>query len=328
MEASISSEINNFLNQEKGNVGSTLEDYVISYIHFDVPNGLREESNLMRLVDVTNTSDESQVILDEDGDIVIKRVSGSKNNVEARLLLEHQNTTNLANVGRQLWRGALCLADYLFELFDKNMIDEFGNDEAWLEIGAGTGLLAIVSYIVKQKQNSTASHIFVTDLVDVLPLTKSNVKRNLVETSDNLSFVSLDVTENKIPKGIFNEKISLLLAADVIYDDSITDGIIKTLQSLITQQHNLKAMKTRRLLTCLFSIEKRINFTIHNLNACAPAFDYFIDRLEELDKKLQQFNVKLSISYITLDEKNQWFCYERCKDVVIVKIDVLRSFES
>jgi len=286
MDASISSEINNFLIQEKGNVGSTLEDYVISYIHFDVPNGLREESNLMRFVDKTNSSDKSQVILDEDGDVVIKRGSESKYNVEARLLLEHQNTTNLANVGRQLWRGALCLADYLFELFDTNMIDEIGNDEAWLEIGAGTGLLAIVSYIVKQKHNSTASHTFVTDLIDVLPLTISNVKRNLVETSDALSFVSLDVTENKIPRDIINEEISLVLAADIIYDDSITDGIIQTLQNLITQQYNLKAMKTQKLFTCLFSIEKRINFTIRNLNACAPAFDYFIDQLEELAKNL------------------------------------------
>ena len=154
----------------------------------------------------------------------------------------------------------------------------------------------------------------------------SNINNNIVESRGNIKVEALDLKEHKIPSEIAKTEVSLLLAADIIYDDTLTYSIIQTVHSLIIQQYYRKeliqTLTPRNILTCLFSIEKRINFTIRNLNVAAPAYDYFIECLNELDKNLAKLSMKLNISYVTLDDKSQWFCYQRCKDLVIVRIDV------
>ena len=321
--------LNKKLSLFSDNVGTTFKDSVFSTLQFDVPSRLRDEHNLQALINKDYKSDKNKIIFDEDGDILVNRASDQKLNETAILLIEHKNSTNLANVGRQLWRGALYLADYLLELCDKNVIngDHYMNNGAWLEIGAGTGLLAVISYIVKPKQISTSKCLYITDLSDILPLTQSNIRKNLKETHGLIETVPLNLKDEKLPNKIFDKAISLVLAADIIYEDELTDGIIQTLYTLILQQHQLKCLnkttQTKNLLTCLFSIEKRINFTIQNMIICAPAYDYFNEKLRELNHKLNRSNMKLNIEYITLDDSTQWLCYERSKDVVIIKIDVI-----
>ena len=290
-----------------------------------MPARLHDEHNLQALISKDYKSDKDTIIFDEDGDILVNRASDQKRNETARLFIEHKNSTDLKNVGRQLWRGALYLADYLLELCDKNVIneDQYINKGAWLEIGAGTGLLAVISFIVKPKQMSTSNFLYITDLSDILPLTQSNIGKNLKETQGLIKIVPLNLKDEKLPNELFDKEISLVLAADIIYEDELTDGIIQTLYTLILQQHQLKCLhKTRRnILSCLFSIEKRVNFTIRNMNICAPAYDYFSEKLRELDHKLKESNIKLNFEYITLDDSTQWLCYERCKGVIIIKID-------
>ena len=329
MDDGISSEINNFLIQTNG-ADSTFKECVQSSINFDVPSRLHKAGNLKVLTKEINKSDQKRIVLDEDGDIMVSRICDNKSNPSSTLIIEHQISTNLDNVGRQLWRGAFYLADYLFELSDKNVINELCTNKkgSWLEIGAGTGFLAIVSYIVKRKQpESTSGNIFVTDLSDVLPLTRNNIKSNIAESCDMIKLVPLDLKEGKIPSEIAKTEVSLLLAADIIYDDILTYSIVQTLHGLIIQQYDraklMEMQKTKNILTCLFSIERRINFTVANLKVSAPAYDYFIECLNELNNNMAKLNITLDISYITLDDKSQWFCYQRCKDLVIVKIDVL-----
>jgi len=325
MEDNISSEINNYLIQVKDDEGTTFKDSIFSTLQFDVPARLHDEHNLQALISKDYKSDKDTIIFDEDGDILVNRASDQKRNETARLFIEHKNSTDLKNVGRQLWRGALYLADYLLELCDKNVIneDQYINKGAWLEIGAGTGLLAVISFIVKPKQMSTSNFLYITDLSDILPLTQSNIGKNLKETQGLIKIVPLNLKDEKLPNELFDKEISLVLAADIIYEDELTDGIIQTLYTLILQQHQLKCLhKTRRnILSCLFSIEKRVNFTIRNMNICAPAYDYFSEKLRELDHKLKESNIKLNFEYITLDDSTQWLCYERCKGVIIIKID-------
>ena len=77
---------------------------------------------------------------DSDGDLDLPRRSDTL--AERKLLLEHKMTTDLADVGLQVWRGSLLLADYLLhhhqQLCDKTI----------LEVGSGTGLASIVASFI------------------------------------------------------------------------------------------------------------------------------------------------------------------------------------
>ena len=67
----------------------------------------------------------------------------------------------LDNVGYQVWRGALFMADFALDnqkLFENQNI---------LEIGAGTGLSSIIL-----SNHCKTKEVFVTDLPDLLPLLK------------------------------------------------------------------------------------------------------------------------------------------------------------
>ena len=59
-------------------------------------------------------------------------------------------STTLVEVGRQVWRGALLMADYLLSVGRSRL-----KDSVVLELGAGTGLVSIVAA-------SRARHVFCT----------------------------------------------------------------------------------------------------------------------------------------------------------------------
>ena len=64
---------------------------------------------------------------------------------------EHAMSTSLAGVGQQVWRGALLMCDYILSHMDSL------SGEAVLELGAGTGLVSLVSAL-------TASQVFCTGM--------------------------------------------------------------------------------------------------------------------------------------------------------------------
>lgn len=53
--------------------------------------------------------------------------------------IEHSLSTKLCDVGQQVWRGALALADFL--LYHRSMFD----GSVMLELGGGVGLVSIVA---------------------------------------------------------------------------------------------------------------------------------------------------------------------------------------
>ena len=58
---------------------------------------------------------------------------------EKELVIEHKIETQLKDVGLQVWRGSLLLADFLLHNHE-----DF-NDKSVLEVGSGTGLASIVA---------------------------------------------------------------------------------------------------------------------------------------------------------------------------------------
>lgn len=152
--------------------------------------------------------------------------------------IEHTMATPLEDVGKQVWRGALLLADYI--LFQRDLFQ----GRTVLELGAGTGLASIIAATV-------ARTVYCTD--PEVPFSWSQE-----DVSDLYSHTTI------------------LLAAEVFYDDDLTDALFKTLSRL--------AHKLKNACTAILSVEKRLNFTLRHLDVTCEAYDHFRSWLQRLER--------------------------------------------
>ena len=76
--------------------------------------------------------------VDSDGDLDPPRLSGGQGS-ETEMRIEHRTRTSLGEVGLQVWRGSLLLADYILHHH------EYFRDKAVLEVGSGSGLASIIA---------------------------------------------------------------------------------------------------------------------------------------------------------------------------------------
>lgn len=88
----------------------------------------------------------------------------------------------------------------------------------------------------------------------------------------------------------------------VIYDDDITDGLIRTIVKLF------KA--SSRLSEFYMALEKRYVFVD---SVCAPMYEHFLKNFQ------QSINGFLKFSEVSVDFP-QYFEYDRCKELVLLKI--------
>ncbi|KAI9202930.1 uncharacterized protein BJ171DRAFT_511319 [Polychytrium aggregatum] len=208
--------------------------------------------------------------------------------------IQHCLATALDRVGLQVWVGALVLADYI--LANASLF----HNQTVLELGAGTGLVSIVSAVVGAKE------VFSTDLGEhgILDLIALNAEANSV--GDGVSVRELDFTNDdallwyprKSPlvsasedetgtsrasescrryawthsdADRFRQECSIVLAADIIYDDHVTFAFV-------TRIHALLAAPPKGCERVLFlALERRINFTVEIV---APAYDFLFETLE------------------------------------------------
>lgn len=103
-----------------------------------------------------------------------------------------------------------------------------------------------------------------------------------------------------------SSKINGLL--EVIYDESATDALIHKMARL------LKPKQKRPIL--LLSVEKRINFTLEELKATAPAYDYFRKKLEIHDPN---YGCTFRAEQVNIDFPT-YFEYDRTHDLELWKI--------
>ncbi|KAM4819932.1 methyltransferase-like protein 22 isoform 2-T2 [Thomomys bottae] len=72
---------------------------------------------------------------------------------------------------------------------------------------------------------------------------------------------------------------TVLFAAEVFYDDDLTDALFNTLSRLV---HRLK-----NGCTAILSVEKRFNFTLRHLDVTCEAYDHFRSSLQALEKQAE-----------------------------------------
>ncbi|XP_034190187.2 methyltransferase-like protein 22 [Osmia lignaria lignaria] len=229
------------------------------------------------------------IIYDKDDDIDVNRQQKGK------LGIEHYISTELQHVGLQVWRGALLLADYVLSNPD------LFKDKVVLELGAGVGLTSIVASFLAKEVICTD-----VDIKGILKLIRRNFIRNNTYVKSKLYIKELDFLNLKWPT-FYEERINeatIILAADVIYDENITNGFVQTLAKLLNSETSK---------TVYISLEKRYVFTTANMDTSAPMFEEFLNCIEK-----QQFN--WHIEYIKIDFP-QYFKYDRVKQMILIKIE-------
>uniref|UniRef100_W8C3Z1 Methyltransferase-like protein 22 n=1 Tax=Ceratitis capitata TaxID=7213 RepID=W8C3Z1_CERCA len=237
-------------------------------------------------------------LTDKDGDLIVKRkAEASLNGV---ITIEHSESTELRLVGLQVWRGALLLADYIFH---KRV--EF-QGKFVMELGAGVGLTSIAAGIYAQQVVCTDVNVG-----GILDLIRENIKHNssLISKACNIDVLELDFLKpvgeysHSLLKAIDNTDV--VVAADVIYDDDLTNAFIRVID-VFFQRGKLSGKQK----TVYIALEKRYVFTLSDLDTVAPMFEYFLK---------QTIHKPWNFEYIETDFP-QYFEYERCRHLVLLKI--------
>uniref|UniRef100_A0A3Q3WZG7 Uncharacterized protein n=1 Tax=Mola mola TaxID=94237 RepID=A0A3Q3WZG7_MOLML len=217
--------------------------------------------------------------LDEDGDLDVThrpRPNPDRNEDDDDddtrssdvIRIEHTMATPLEDVGKQVWRGAFLLADFI--LSDPAMFA----GATVLELGAGTGLTSIV-------MATMARTVYCTDVgEDLLSMCRRNVTLNRHVTAGEVKVRHLDWLEQDLRTDLdldfswrqeevteLYDTTSVIVAADVFYDDDLTDALFRTLLRLCGS--------FERSCSVFFSIERRVNFTLRDLHASCDVYDHF-----------------------------------------------------
>ncbi|XP_068897084.1 methyltransferase-like protein 22 [Tenebrio molitor] len=229
--------------------------------------------------------------VDADGDLIVSRkASAEKFGV---IEIEHSKSTVLDLVGLQVWRGALLLADWL--LYNSR---NFKEDRYVLELGSGVGLSSIVAGMFVP--------VFCTDINKggLLKLIKGNILRNAHLSKHPINVLELDFTWQVLPREIVAvlEKTPVVIAADVVYDDVITEAFVRTVGHLLSKPPKRSVY---------VALEKRFVFTIADCDAVAPCYEYFVECMQKLEN--------ISMEEVPLNFP-QYFHYERVKELVLWKI--------
>ncbi|XP_034655990.1 methyltransferase-like protein 22 [Drosophila subobscura] len=230
---------------------------------------------------------------DKDGDLDVPRPR------RGVIELEHSVATELKLVGLQVWRGALLLADYLF-----SQRQQLAN-QTIMELGAGVGLTSIAAAI----HNSGKVYCTDVDLGCILKLIRGNVQRNaslLRGQVSVLEFNFLIPREEQAPELLSAIDASdVVLAADVIYDDTLTDAFVAVVDQILA-----RGQPTGRPKTIYMALEKRVVFTFEDCDAVAPMYEYFLRQTAHKPWKLE---------HLPLDFP-QYFDYDRCRQLILMRI--------
>ncbi|CAL9152527.1 unnamed protein product [Musa hybrid cultivar] len=282
-------------------------------------------------------SDES-LSLDKDGDLVLTRRKSHINGcLSFGLTIQHTITSSLLEVGLQVWKAALVLTDFIMH---KSFTSSDLNDVTAIELGAGTGLVGIALARVAKTVYITDRGVHILDNCD----TNTHINSSLLKFRENSVRVrELDWKESWPPPSITAdlpsqhrssksrylwasleieeaENATVLLAADVIYSDELTDSFFSMVEKLMSRG-------SQKVL--YLALEKRYNFSMDELDVVANGYSHFRsffvedeDHSEHIDGLRPGFLGK----QIDLAEIPQYIReYERGKDLELWKITYCRN---
>ncbi|XP_077880738.1 methyltransferase-like protein 22 isoform X2 [Ictidomys tridecemlineatus] len=227
------------------------------------------------------------ILTQEEDDITGDEAPESPHSV---IRIEHTMATPLEDVGKQVWRGALLLADYI--LFRRDLFQ----GRTVLELGAGTGLASIVAATVARTVYCTGGVVKVKEL-DWL---KDDF---CTDPEAPFSWSEGDIAD-------LYDHTTVLFAAEVFYDDDLTDALFATLSRLA---HRLK-----NACTAILSVEKRLNFTLRHLDVTCEAYDHFRSSLHALEK-LAHGKLRFVVEPVEASFP-QLLVYERIRQLELWKI--------
>ncbi|CAF3282593.1 unnamed protein product [Rotaria socialis] len=210
------------------------------------------------------------------------------------LTLVHRNETNVSECGYQLWNGALLLCDYILTNSCR-----FSNKTIF-ELGAGIGLCSLIA-------SRLASKVICTDHDnDLLDVVRQNIELNdAVCRKECIEIQEFDWKQFNLNE--IDDRIEIVFAADVIYDDDITDALFNVLRKCFQEKFKLHSI--------YITVEKRINFYLDTLSVRCPAYEYFLEKLHDFQ---QDFPV-LTFEKMNTDFNSIKQCtkiYERTNELV------------
>ena len=155
---------------------------------------------------------------------------------------------------------------------------------------------------------SPSPRVQATDLRDpaVLSLIQRNVARNSHMIKTDIKIAALDF-EDDLSEIADLETVDYILAADVIYDNAITDSFLNFLMRL--------RVRVAPSVRVMVAMEKRFVFTVAELETRAPAYEYLVERLEEVRDRLTVTSVPVRWP--------QYFCYERSEEMVMLELGLV-----
>ncbi|XP_069688048.1 methyltransferase-like protein 22 isoform X4 [Periplaneta americana] len=287
-EYEVTSEIHQAINKDGILKPNLAADNVVSRFLFKYPEHL----------ECLDSGDDSGLIEDEDGDLIVHRKTDNQR--EGVITIEHSFSTTLDLVGRQIWRGALLLGDFVLH-YGSSLLQ----DCTVLELGSGVGLTSIVAAMFAKEVICTD-----IDIGGILELIKVNAARNCKLLKANFIVLGLDFFANdwcsNLEKKLTN--VTVILVADVIYDNDVTEAFVNTLQKILS----FPPAKT-----IYIALEKRYVFTVADLDSVAPCYEFFLQCLQKTCAKPP--GSQWQVDQLPIDFP-QYFNYERVKELVLWRI--------
>ncbi|KAF9563283.1 hypothetical protein EC968_004896 [Mortierella alpina] len=307
------------------------DEMVLSEVHIHPENGRVDGRWLTSvfLISHTNQDKPQDKSTDGEGDEDESQVPDTWDH---SLEIQHAMGTTLREVGSQVWMGCFLLVDYIMEMKDQL------NQAVVLELGAGTGLASIALGLM-----TNVSTVYCTDFdTDILSNCAANIIHNaqgearngidpdhdpaLLETrvrARRLNWLMADPmepledqrdrfdwldaeTEEWRTKGAF------IFAADVVYDDSLTDALVSCLERLLCEPLPDDHPRKKEGRVAFLTMEKRYNFSLDELDVVAQAHDYFVKRLGR--------SLLIEAQRIDYSSLGRYCDYDRSNDLTTIRL--------